>query len=107
MAPQVYRRVVGPRNVQPQDELVVIAATNTQVFKALHPKVRSTIASFETGMVPQMPSVECKSTRFPLCLSCDNVGPNDGHRRPGVDGYTAWLVLYPALGDQAVIAPFG
>jgi hypothetical protein len=42
-----------------------------------------------------------------LCLSYDDVRPGDYHRRPSVDGYSARLFLYQALGDQAFIAPLG
>jgi hypothetical protein len=41
--------------------------------------------------------------QLPLGLSYGNI--RDNHRRPGADDHMTWLLSYPDLGDQAVIAP--
>jgi hypothetical protein len=100
VAPQVYRRVLGSQDIQPQDELL-------RDFGDEHPNLQSVPPLIwfyqrlhqEGDGLPRRHLQNVWATRLPLDLSCDDAG------LAMIDVYTACLFPDPSHGSQAVIGP--
>jgi hypothetical protein len=106
MASHVHRHVVGPQDIQSQDELVRYIGDENPNLQGPLPRSQLYQRLFYDGNRPSRTHLQdALSARPPLWQSHDDVWPSDSHKCPSVDDHTVRPHLYPAVSDQSVLGP--